>query len=370
MPDDEGGGFGGGNVVDPATELKKWADAIIATAEAIDAVSSILDAPRSVVLEVNNTTSRPLILRDIGDHDWGAFRDPPDPSGIPPGTTGLFTSQSDRPLTGTQGHVKYHVDNEGTLFHLEWNVPYAGANESLCRVEGGRENYYITKYSTGGGNTKVRMRFMIGERARLNPKSSPDWRTCGNCKTLFFALDEGHCAARPLGIESAPSDFFKHVIHGHTEGHPAGDQEHAAHGHPAGHLPGVDPSGGSQLFGKHEAVGYYFRLTFGDPSRPILRGPNRQEDWRTCVHCKVLFYNGWHTKGVCPGRRDGHMAEAEGLEFQLVYALPPGPSQQDNWRFCDKCCGLFFLPHNADAVCPAGGNHHANSSSYVLDHVG
>jgi hypothetical protein len=107
-----------------------------------------------------------------------------------------------------------------------------------------------------------------------------------------------------------------------------------------------------ELFGKHEAVGYYFRLPYG------IAGPRRMLDWRKCIHCKGLFYNGEETKGVCPGRRGGHVAEAESPEYQLVYGRPVGPSQQDNRRFGDKCHGMFFLPHNAAAVCPAGGNHH------------
>jgi hypothetical protein len=116
-----------------------------------------------------------------------------------------------------------------------------------------------------------------------------------------------------------------------------------------------------EAFGKHEAVDQGFLLPHGVP------GPNRQPDWRKCQHCKGLFYNGGPSRGACPGRRGGHEAAAQSPEFQLVYGRPPGPSRQDNWRFCDKCHGLFYMPRNADAVCPGGGNHHAASESYVLD---
>jgi hypothetical protein len=118
-----------------------------------------------------------------------------------------------------------------------------------------------------------------------------------------------------------------------------------------------------ERFGKHEAAGYYFRLPYG------IAGPRRMADWRKCTYCKGLFYNGG-TKGVCPGRRGGHIAEAVSSEYQLVYGRSAGPAQQDNWRFCDKCHGMFFLPQNAAAVCPAGGNHRGGSDSYVLDYQG
>ena len=100
--------------------------------------------------------------------------------------------------------MQYRIDDEGTIFHLEWNNPFTGDNESLCRVEGTHADFYITAYVTGSGNTKAPMRFMLGEKADASPRQR-DWRTCKNCKGLFFALDDGHCAAHPLGIVSAPS---------------------------------------------------------------------------------------------------------------------------------------------------------------------
>jgi hypothetical protein len=382
MPgEDEGGRFGGGEPTDLPTELKKWADAIKATTEAYDAVSNLLSAARSVVLEVNNTTSQ-LLRFQFSKHDWGTFRQPPH-GDIPPGVTDLFSSESDRPLTGTQGHVRYSAgDDEGTTFHLEWNVPFIGGNESDCRVEvTPNPSWYIAKAITpGGGNTQVHMRYMIGEVARANKLSSQDWRTCTKCKLLFFGLDDGHCAARPLGITSGPSEDMLRRTQAPL---PGGLQQGPRRGvvAPQSPLPGgvqqgplggvtqpsppVDPAtAGMELFGNHEAAGYYFRLPYG------VAGPHRMADWCKCIHCKGLFNNGEETKGVCPGRRGGHVAEAEGQRFQLVYGVPPGPSQQDNWRFCDKCYGMFFLPQNADAVCPAGGNHHARSDSYVLDYQG
>lgn len=111
----------------------------------------------------------------------------------------------------------------------------------------------------------------------------------------------------------------------------------------------------------------------------------QQPGWRKCGHCKGLFYDGYEGKGACPGnpRRatgvgadgapiysgGGHGAEPGGPDFLLAFDMPPRPGQQNDWRFCDRCLGLFFLPHNADADCPAGGIHHAHHFNYVLDHT-
>lgn len=366
MPGEDESGFGAGQLTELPGELKKWADAIKAATEAIDAVSNLLDAPRSVLLEVNNTTSQLLRIEGSGDHDWGVFRDNP-PFEISPGTSAVFSSQSDRPLTGTQGNVRYHVDDEGTIFHLEWNVPFVGGNESHCRVEGRRAGWYIANSITGGGNTRAPMRYMIGEGARANKKSSPDWRTCAKCKLLCFALDDGHCAGHPLGITSAPSDDMLRQAQAPRTPLPGGLQRRRLGGEGSPPPPPPPPETAAMpLFGKHDAAGHSFCLPFG------VSGPNREGGWRTCAHCRALFWAASEPQGVCPGRRGGHVVEAGAHEFQLVRGVPPGPLQQDNWRFCDKCYGLFYFPHNADAACPAGADHHAHgpSGSYVLDHQG
>jgi hypothetical protein len=370
MPD----GTEGGELTDLPGELEKWANAIKATTEAVNAVAKTLEenATRSVIVEVDNTTSRTLALHGSGDHDWGGFRQLP-PNTVAPRTPGLFTSQSNGLLTGTAGNVQYRIDDEGTVFHVEWNNPFVGDNESLCRVEGTHPDFYVAAYVTGGGNTNVHMRFMLGEKADAS-KTERDWMTCMNCKGLFFSLDEGHCPAHPLGIASPPPD---ETISNMQAPWPAGLRPAPSGdfiqliqgnpgGHPEGHSPAVDPmagSPGSELFGKHEAAGYIFQLPYGIP------GPNRFRGWRRCGYCKGLFFDGYESKGVCPGRRGGHVPEAQGHDFYLKYGMTPIGSQQDNWRFCDKCYGMFFLPQNANSICSAGGNHHAASESYVLDYL-
>jgi hypothetical protein len=369
MPNGEEGGHGGGRLTDLPGELKKWADAIKATAEAIDAVANTIEgnATRSVILEVNNTTGRVLALHGSGDHDWGGFRELP-PDAIPPRTSRLFTSQSNGFLTGTSGSVQYRLDDEGTIFHLEWSNPFLGDNESHCRVEGPHADFYLTNSVTGGGNTRAHQRYMLGEKADAAPRHR-DWMTCAACKGLVHSLAGGHCPARPLGMRSAPSaeqvERMVTPLPGGLRGAPSAAELRAVQGLPP--LPEeprepANPEAGSELFGKHETAGYIFQLPYG------VNGPNRQGGWRKCGRCQALFNDGGG-RGRCPGRHGGHAAEAEGIEYYLPYAMPLRPAEQDNWRYCDRCGGLFFFPQNGEGLCAAGGSHHAASESYVLEHL-
>jgi hypothetical protein len=359
----------------------------------VDAVAHTLEssATRSVIREVNNTTSRRLGLHGGGDHDWGGFRQlPPDP--IAPRATGLFTSQSNGLLTGTQGNVQYRLDADGTIFHLEWDNPFVGDNEALCRVEGPNADFYATASVTGGGNTSAHMRYPVGEKADASPRQR-DWRVCPACTLLVCSLEHGPCAARPRGITRAPGDVGDVIAAPDGEGsRPAGMDTRRpgsigdvvrdeARPRPAGiddrppsglgdvvrdETPADPATAGMPLFGEHEAAGDVLHLPYGVP------GPNREGGWRKCRHCRALFFGGGGATGVCPGRRGGHAAEDEGPDFQLAYEMPARPSQQDNWRFCDKCLGLFLYPQNADGVCPAGEHHNpypGHPDNYVLDRV-
>jgi hypothetical protein len=37
-------------------------------------------------------------------------------------------------------------------------------------------------------------------------------------------------------------------------------------------------------------------------------------------------------------------------------------TNQENWRFCGKCFGLFFNGFAGNGVCPAGGEHNPKGS--------
>jgi hypothetical protein len=315
--------------------VKEAAETIKAVAQAIQIVGDLInDAERSVVLELNNTSTRRPVLQEVNS-EHGGFRTPLPPDSINPLSTVLFAHASEGFLTGTEGWVKFRIDDEGTSFHLQWVNPFVGENESSCRVEGTHADWDVTHSFTGGGNKAAHQRFLLGERAAFGPRQS-DWRICGKCKVLFFALDQGVCPANAIDTGA------------------------------------VDGSGNPVLIqGAHEAAGDTFQLSFG------ISGPSREAGWRKCGQCKELFYNGNITKGACPGRplagmhvsSIGHVVDTNSPDFLLVFGIPPRPGQQNDWRVCKECLGLFFLPQNADGDCPAGGIHDPTHVNYVLDHA-
>ena len=90
-----------------------------------------------------------------------------------------------------------------------------------------------------------------------------------------------------------------------------------------------------------------------------------QNEWRFCATCNGMFYNGYPEKGHCPAG-GGHTAA--GYDFVLPYDTPPGPHAQDMWRFCDRCHGLFFDGYPDKGRCPAGDGHRAAGFTFVLPH--
>ncbi|CCH78490.1 hypothetical protein BN12_30016 [Nostocoides japonicum T1-X7] len=92
-----------------------------------------------------------------------------------------------------------------------------------------------------------------------------------------------------------------------------------------------------------------------------------QPDWRFCVKCQVLFYDGYNDKGHCPAD-DGEHARA-GYHFVLPHDVPEAPTSQAAWRFCDKCFVLFFDGYEDKKTCPVGDRQHrAAGFQFVLPH--
>jgi hypothetical protein len=329
-------------------QLKQAADTIKATVEAIQAIGDLIeDAERSVIIEVNNTSSRTLDLTHSSSVSGGFSGGVLPPDSIGPLSTHLFAHTSSGFLQGSAGRVIFRINDDAlgvggdgiavpnTLF-MRWDNPFVGRNTFVASAQTGQDtlDWYVIRSFTGDGNEAAHMRAIFGERADFGISQS-DWTTCGECKALFFALDES--------ISKCPSNAINL---------------------------GIEDQQGHALFrfGKHKVAGTPFRLTQSIP------GPNRSPLWRKCTNCKALFYNGFAKKGVCVGQpfvggvqniHNGHVAE--GPDLQLVFDTPLRPGQQHQWRWCDKCFELFFLPHNADAECAAGGQHHTNERNYLLN---
>jgi hypothetical protein len=97
-----------------------------------------------------------------------------------------------------------------------------------------------------------------------------------------------------------------------------------------------------------------------------------QSEWRWCHKCQGLFYaNGLTNAGACPadGQPHENLNSGNYAPSQAPIGLPD--PNQDDWRWCHKCQGMFFASGRARAgVCPFDRQAHENSGSadYVLMH--
>lgn len=132
----------------------------------------------------------------------------------------------------------------------------------------------------------------------------PDWRFCRNCSELFF------------------------------NGFP--DNK------------GKSPRTG----GGHEAAGFNFFIPFN-----VGESPHGQGGWRNCMKCQAMFFDGFpDNKGKCPSG-GGHEVFPGSFAFVIPHSLPETVNEQTNWRNCMKCQALFFDGFADKGTCPAGGGH-------------
>jgi hypothetical protein len=118
---------------------------------------------------------------------------------------------------------------------------------------------------------------------------------------------------------------------------------------------GTCPGGGG-----HNAEGLIFRLPH-DTAAP------GQDQWRFCSKCHAMFFDGSANKGACPSG-GGH--QAQGVMFKLPHDVPPSATAQDQWRFCSKCHAMFFDGSANKGLCPRGAGHQAQGFMFVLPHTG
>ena len=91
---------------------------------------------------------------------------------------------------------------------------------------------------------------------------------------------------------------------------------------------------------------------------------NDQNNWRWCHKCQGMYFAG-NNAGVCPagGTHDHTGSGNYRISHDLVV-----PYGQTNWQWCHKCQGMYFAGNNA-GHCPAGGTHdHTGSGNYNLVH--
>ena len=116
-----------------------------------------------------------------------------------------------------------------------------------------------------------------------------------------------------------------------------------------------DPDEGHCAAGdKHDSTNSKnYMVPFGDA------GPGMQTDWRYCQRCQGLFYVDNPTQGACPCGGQHDHANRSAL-YDMSLEGPPG--METGWRWCAKCEGLFNSG-NQESVCPTGGKHDGRGSS-------
>jgi hypothetical protein len=133
-------------------------DTVKATLQDIKAIADILNYDLSTVVEVDNITDSPLVLK-WSHHDHGGFADTP-AAIIDPKKPSLFGSQKSAwaVATGTEGRAVYA--GEGIEFAIHWDVPFIGSNKCDCNVTGPLADQYEVVPICGAG-AKAHMRFAI-----------------------------------------------------------------------------------------------------------------------------------------------------------------------------------------------------------------
>ena len=107
-------------------------------------------------------------------------------------------------------------------------------------------------------------------------------------------------------------------------------------------------------------------LAAAGAARPVAAGIDY--NWRYCGKCGGLFFAG-NGRGACPkgGKHNVGRADYE-LEFHHAQNLPQDEIEQNGWRYCNKCAGLFYS-NNGRGVCPRGRQHDGDGSGdYSVDY--
>jgi hypothetical protein len=318
--------------------LEDMAKQVQAARDIIDDVSALLeDAARSVVAEVINATT--CKLRYVGrDISHGTFEVLPS-AVIAPFSSNVFGARSSSGAfaTGTEGIVRYAMDDVGTECRVRWDNPFSGGNEAEVFMGGPYADLYSYSAAITGGNKKVPARFIIGEKALLvDPESA--WITCGRCKALYYAPGGSQGACPPTKHIGETTITFDD---------------------------GTWISATGDVWDPHEPSGWILGVPYGQYAL------HRSEGWRRCQHCKMLYWDGMLNggRGVCPSGyiNSEHLHAAEGYSYLLLQDVKTAPGLQGDWRFCEKCFVLFYEPHDVDNSCAAGGKHRATAHKYQVN---
>ncbi|MFI7194920.1 hypothetical protein ACIBQ0_34770 [Nocardia nova] len=120
-----------------------------------------------------------------------------------------------------------------------------------------------------------------------------------------------------------------------------------------------------QRFESHAPLGLHFVL-----SHDIAPTANRRSGWRSCGKCEALFFDGTTFKGVCQRDNGPHRPDPSVPEnFSLEIGTVEDSQHQSNWKQCRDCMAGFWSVPDADAgLCPAGGQHRSTGELFRMAH--
>lgn len=162
---------------------------------------------------------------------------------------------------------------------------------------------------THGGHAALGLMFYLPNRDQQSgpaPTQQPEWRYCVKCFSLFYC-------PKGIGAGRCTYDNGVHNAAGH-ELYLPNIEQHAtpAMGQPDWHFcgkcnglcyaPKMVATGSCPAGGPHAPVGRNFVLPNNAQGATSSTG---QQDWRFCVHCKGLFFDGYVHKGACPSAPGG-----------------------------------------------------------------
>jgi hypothetical protein len=181
----------------------------------------------------------------------------------------------------------------------------------------------------------------------------------------------GQSMRRPIGLQRDPANPDGALFNPYTIALNADTAEYLVTSNPQGHGEGIrellyadDP----YLRGVYAIFVQVERIGDGTQGVPV------QSNWRWCNKCQGLFFGGSQAESDCPaGGAHAEPAQSGSGNYSLPHNAPPSPSRQSEWCWCNKCQGLFYGPAVAASSCPAGGTHspqaQSGSGNYSLPHI-
>jgi hypothetical protein len=179
----------------------------------------------------------------------------------------------------------------------------------------------------------------------------------------------GQSMRRPVGLQRDPGDPAGSVFNPVTIALNSDTAQYLTSSNPQGHGDGIreltyvdDP----YLRGVYSI---FVQIEAADGASPVPT----QSNWRWCSTCQGLFFGDGLAESDCPaGGPHRDPAQSRSGNYSLPHNAAPSPDRQSEWRWCSSCQGLYFGPGVGTSVCPAGGTHVpqavSGSGNYSLPH--